>query len=185
VYPYDGETTITSAFVQPTEVYGETIRPQVSAAATLIAVSKVDAVMWKVGDFREVMSASAALAIWYAEQLELRLTRRYLMRHIANWPALAQYAYLLWSMAEPLADGKMLMRWKISQQMMADILGIAREEVSRRLKLLTEHGYVNKVDEGLELSPSCAVLFSPEMGGTELPSQLPILTVWSDFSRLG
>jgi CRP-like cAMP-binding protein len=75
-------------------------------------------------------------------------------------PLEVRLAYLLWTLAELLPDGHRRIPSDISQAPLASLLGVPREEVSRKRNLLVKTGYLFERDGDWFIDPSTPLLLT-------------------------
>lgn len=104
--------------------------------------------------------APADLLRWEMDQLHHRLRRRDLDRLAAKtFTPEARLASLLWGLAEPLEGGSRLLTARVPQSVIAEYLGMSREEVSRKKIMLKKSGYLSEKGRDMLLDPTTPSLF--------------------------
>lgn len=111
---------------------------------------------------------------WEMDQLHHRMRRRDLDRlaHKAFTPE-ARLASLLWGLAEPLEGGSRLLAARIPQSVIAEYLGMSREEVSRKKNLLEKSGYLVDKGRGILLDAGTPALFGVATETSSLQADHP------------
>jgi CRP-like cAMP-binding protein len=99
------------------------------------------------------------LAILNHKLVTLTRTRLLYARRNTD-PLEVRLAYLLWTLAELLPDGHRRIPSDISQAPLASLLGVPREEVSRKRNLLVKTGYLFERDGDWFIDPSTPLLLT-------------------------
>lgn len=105
--------------------------------------------------------APVELLRWEMQQVHERLMRKDFDRLASRTlrPE-ARLASLYWNLSEPLEGGDRQVTAKIPQAIIAEYLGISREEVSRKKSLLEKSGIVQERGRTLILDKSLPLIFS-------------------------
>ena len=129
-------------------------------------------VAWPIEQLSRAILRTPPFALAMLEAMNARATERYFHHaRVRSMPLETQLAYLLWSLAEAEDNGGRSLRMKISQDVIASYLGVAREEVSRKKSLLQRAGYLEATEDGMSLAPEVPGLFLPQGG---------VNTAWSE-----
>lgn len=152
-----------NSFLKENYLFSTKTIPRNVVSFQLKALRTTRLISWQDSTFNEILARCPEMVHWFVPRLQvqveaLHLTRLQLMR--LNGPA--QLAYLMWGLstkgktpAEPR-----LFDIRLNQAMLADYLGVSREEISRRKVRLVQAGYLERVEGGHVLLPSITGLFS-------------------------
>lgn len=127
-------------------------------SATVRAEVQTDVLMLGRAEFTRCLSENASMALMVMRGLTKRL--RHADRKIESLALLDVYgrvAHALLDFAVPDAQGRRLIREKISRQDLAKMVGASREMVSRVMKDLEERGFI-------EVQPDGATLLKDRLG---------------------
>lgn len=119
--------------------------------------------------------APVELLRWEMQQLHDRLMQKDLDRLAAKQArSEARLASLYWSLSEPLEDGNRKVSARISQSIIAEHLGLSREEVSRKKTLLEKAGFIQDEGRTLVLNRAAALALSLFSETAELRDEQPL-----------
>lgn len=118
-------------------------------SATVQTEVPTDCLMLGRAEFDHLLLGNAAMARAVMTGLVKRLRRAdQKIESLALMDVYGRVAHVLLEQAGPDAEGKMVIRDKISRQDVAKMVGASREMVSRVMKDLEERGYIESRDNG-------------------------------------
>jgi CRP/FNR family cyclic AMP-dependent transcriptional regulator len=118
-------------------------------SATVTTEVPTDCLMLGRAEFEHCLSTNAAMSRAVMTGLVKRLRRAdQKIESLALMDVYGRVAHVLLEQANPDAEGKMVIKDKISRQDVAKMVGASREMVSRVMKDLEERGYIESHENG-------------------------------------
>lgn len=118
---------------------------------------------------REILLGEPEIGLFMANQaLSVLLHSRVLYARRNQDPLEVRLAYVLWTLSEPCEDGRRKIIAELPQAELASYLGVPREEISRKRKMLVQTGYLFEQDGESFMDSATPMLL--ESSGFELTS---------------
>jgi len=118
---------------------------------------------------RDVLATEPLVSLGIANlALSMVMRSRVMYARMNRDPLEIRLAYVLWSLSEPWPDGRRRVVAQLPQAEIASFLGVPREEVSRKRRMLVRSGYLVEEDGETWMDPSTPMLLTSS--GYELAS---------------
>lgn len=143
----------------PSAAYGSTLTKPTPLVSSLVALGPVISMSIKTDALVKVFSRNPGLVLHFLDKavslIKDQMLYQFYIRHILPE---VRIAGILWFLGERRVDGSKAIPAVITQDILADMLGLSREEVNKKRKLLVTSRHLYKLEDTWHLSVMTPVL---------------------------